>query len=105
MPSTLDLISGKLDHAITVIELTADRVRSLEDGRIRAERVETSMQDIARRLSAAGIAMATARAVAAVAVPTRALTAMAAGAFAGGFLGTLAWQFAHAHTALAGVLP
>ena len=105
MSATLDTIAGKLDHAITVIELTCDRVRQLEDGRIKAERVEASMRGIAMRLSAAGVAMSVARAAAAVAVPTRALAIMAAGSFAGGFLGTVLWQLVHTRVALAGVLP
>ena len=105
MPATLETLHGKLDHAITVLELTADRVQQLEDGRIRAERTEASMREVALRLSAAGIAMSVARTVSAVAVPTRALALMAGGAFAGGFLGTILYQLAHAHAALAGVMP
>jgi hypothetical protein len=51
------------------------------------------------------MALAASRAVAAIAAPTRTVLALAGGAFAGGFLGTIVWQLLHAHTALAGVLP
>lgn len=105
MPASLDTISVKLDYVITVAELTADRVARLEDDRIRAEKAMEGLRGLALRLSAASMALAASRAVAAVAAPARALAAMAVGAFAGGFLGTLVWQLVHAHSALAGVLP
>jgi len=98
MAATLETVSGKLDHLITVAEVTASRVERLEDGRDRAEKVEKGMRSLAMRLSAAGIAMSV--------VPSfRWMAVTAGGSFAGGLLGTLIWQFLHAHAAIAGVLP
>ena len=105
MTVTMDTIDAKLSHVITVAELTARDVETLRDAHVRYERNVDAMRSLALRLSAAGIAMATSRAVQAVAMPSRALAALAGGAFAGGFLGTLLWQLVHAHTAVAGVLP
>ena len=105
MSATMETIDAKLSHAITLVELTARDVESLRDAHVRYERNVASMRGLALRLSAAGVAMATARAVQAVAMPSRALAALAGGAFAGGFLGTILWQLVHAHAALAGVLP
>lgn len=41
----------------------------------------------------------------AVAAPTRAIAALMAGAFAGGFVGTIVWQLVHAKASMAGLLP
>lgn len=105
MSATMETIDAKLSHAITLVELTARDVESLRDAHVRYERNVASMRGLALRLSAAGVAMATARAVQAVAMPSKTIAAMAAGAFAGGFLGTVLWQILHAHTAFAGLLP
>jgi hypothetical protein len=105
MPATMETISIKLDYVITVADLTADRVAKLEDDWIRAEKTMEGLRGLALRLSAASMALAASRAVAAIAAPTRTVLALAGGAFAGGFLGTIAWQILHAHSALASVLP
>lgn len=105
MPATLDTVSAKLDHVITIAELTANRVEQVDARVVQVERAGESMRKVALRLSAASIALATSRAIAAVAAPTRSLAVMAAGAFAGGFIGTILWQLTHAHTALASWMP
>ena len=97
----MESIAGRLDHVITVVDLMARQVQALEDDRARAAATERAMRRIAMRLSAAGISMATARAFAAIAAPSRILAATAAGAFAGGLVGTMLWQIWHASAALA----
>ena len=105
MTPTLEAMSGKLDHLITVVEVVADRVERLEDSQDRFIRFADSMRKIAMRLSSAGVAMATARALGVIAVPTRSLVALAAGAFGGTFAATILWQLLHARAALAGIVP
>lgn len=101
MPISLDTVAAKLDHAITVIELTAERVRRIDDAHIETARVEKSMRSIALRLSATALALSAARVTAAVAPTGRAVLVTVAGAFAGGFVGSLLWQLWHAGPALA----
>ena len=105
LPATLETISGRLDHAITVIELTAQQVQKLDDARMETARVEASMRKIALKLSASAMSLSAARVVAAMALPARSIAVMAAGAFGGGFVGSILWQMLHAHSAMAGVLP
>jgi hypothetical protein len=105
MVATLEGVNGKLDHLITVTEVTAARVRRLEDGHVETARVEASMRGIAMRLSATSMAIGAARVASAVALPARSLAVMAAGSFGGGFVGSILWQLLHSHTAMAGVLP
>ena len=101
----METIDAKLSHVITIAELTAKDVEQLRDDHVRYERNVDAMRSLALRLSATGIAMATARAVGAIAVPTESLLALAAGAFGGGYAARILWQLLHAHAALAGVLP
>jgi hypothetical protein len=93
MPATLETIGARLDHAITVLELTADRVQRLEDGRMQAEQVEASMRKIALRLSASALALSASRAVGTL----RAASLMVAGGFLGGFTGELVWRVLGPH--------
>jgi hypothetical protein len=96
MPASLETIGARLDHAITVLELTAVRVQRLEDGRVRSEQVEASMRTIAHRLSAAALAMSVSRAVGTL----RAAAIMGAGAFLGGFTGELVWRVLAPHVGM-----
>ncbi len=96
---------GKVDHLITVVEVMNGRVEKLDAAQEQTRKLERSMRRLALRLSTAALAMSSSRVVAAVAAPTRSLAAMAFGAFAGGFVGTILWQLLHAKASMAGILP
>jgi hypothetical protein len=101
MPVSLETMSAKLDHAVLVIELMAGQVRRIDDARVETERVERSMRSIALRLTKTAMTMSAARVAAAIAPTGRAVLVTVAGSFAGGFVGSLLWQFWHAGSALA----
>jgi len=99
---TLDTVSARLDHVITVVEIMAGRVESIHshwegrmDGLMKRER---ALSTLARRLGSAAFSMAAARII----PKGRWLLATSLGAFVGGVVGAMAWQWLHAASALAG---
>jgi len=102
----LDAIAGTLKHAVVIIESVSRRVDQLDDGALRAEKLDK----VARRLATTAARLLTARAVAKV-VPTGSrLLALAGGSFAGAFAAGLvaAWWWYAGHpvpTAVAALLP
>lgn len=100
LPS-IELLTARLDHIVTVIEVMADRVESIDDRwENRMDRLmarEQAMSHLARRLGSAALSMSAARLM-----PTfRWLFATSLGAFAGGIVGAVVWQWVHAASALA----
>lgn len=98
---TIELLSGRLDHAITVIEVMASRVESMDDRwEHRVDRLmerERALSSLARRLGSAALSMSMAR----IMPKARWLLATSVGAFIGGVVGSTVWQWLHAGFAMA----
>jgi hypothetical protein len=98
---TIESVSARLDHAITVIEVMASRVDSIDERwEHRMDRLvdrERAMSMLARRLGSAAISISAAR----IMPRARWLLATTLSAFAGGVVGAVVWQWAHAATAMA----
>jgi hypothetical protein len=98
---TLETLGGRLDHLITVVELMSARVESMDDsweGRVsRLTERERALSSLASRLASAALSMSGARLM----PRARWLVATSVGAFAGGVVGSMVWQWAHAAAALA----
>lgn len=101
MPATLESVAGKLDHLITVAEVTAQRVERLEDEQERTRSIERGLRGLAERLSSAALRMSARLALAAALPPARNVVLTVVGAFAGGLAGTVLWHVLHASAALA----
>jgi hypothetical protein len=90
-----------MDRAITVIEVVARRVESMDDRwEERIDRLaerERALSTLARRLGSAALSMSAARIMPRV----RWLLATSLGAFTGGIVGSMLWQWVHATSALA----
>jgi hypothetical protein len=98
---TIETVGARLDHAITVIEVMASRVESMDDlleSRLtRLTERERALASLASRLASAALSMSMAR----VMPKGRWLVATSVGAFAGGVVGSMVWQWVHAAAALA----
>lgn len=98
---TIETMSARLDHMITVVEVMAARVESMDDrweNRVtRLTERERALSSLASRLGSAALSMSMAR----VMPKARWLVATSIGAFAGGVVGSMVWQWLHAAVALA----
>ena len=101
MTPTIETVAARLDHAITVIEVMASRVESMDahwEHRLAGVTVrERALSDLARRLGGAAFSIAAARII----PKGRWLLATSLGAFTGGIVGAMVWQWLHAASAFA----
>lgn len=94
----MESVSARLDHAITVIEVMASRVDAWDDRIEHVTKQERALSALARRLGSAALSLSAARLL----PQARWLVATSFGAFVGGVVGSIVWQWAHAAAALAG---
>lgn len=101
---TLETLDAKLTHAIIVLEVVSHRVDRFDDRITVLEGVEKRLRDLSARMSGTALKLTAARAVSMIAPAPRWLAVVGAGAFLGGLVGSLAWQWLHAASAAASVL-
>jgi len=99
---TIETISARLDHCITVIEVMASRVESMDDRwdtRVsELTKRERALSSLATRLGTTGLRLS----AASLMPKGRWVVATSLGAFVGGIFGAMIWQLLHAASALAG---
>ena len=100
-PATLETVNAKLNHLITVVEVLAKQVERVDDQIVSVEKTEKRMMTITRNLSNATLQLSAARIAAAILPAPRAMLVMSTGAFLGGLVGSVAWQWLHAASAFA----
>jgi hypothetical protein len=96
LPS-LEILQGRLSHAIVVMELLTSRVERWDDKIEKVSQQERALTLLAQRLGSAALRLSAARIM-----PTApSFAVMLGGTFFGGMVGSFVWQLVHAAMASA----